>query len=380
MRRRSFGFWLVWGLGACADAPAEIANAGSDAESVRPGDARTADALGVDARAPGADAETDPADGTAPASMPDLGAVADDDAGPAPTPDAATPPVGADHGAAFVDQSVPGRVNVGQRFAVRVTMRNTGAAPWSRAAGYFLGTTDPMDDPTWGETRAFMDPDAVVPTDGTWGFTATLTAPALPGTYGMRWQMLQDAVEWFGEPSPATPVEVVDAPPPVQAPFDLGQVEIVGSPDVRGWPVTSQITSIGFRPGTFHIDHTLRGQWPPVVIDPNDGTEQEATVWVFFYIGDRWYGTGGERLRPGQFEKELTHASDIGPGWLYDANRWGPMTNYIPQPGELVGFMIAAGSTRSDDHVAVQERTAVVLIPFPRDDEAADFPPFAGGE
>ena len=378
MARRALGLVLICGVGACADAPAEAPDATAEAQdAVHVSEARVDAAVAPppDARPSEVDGRVTGPDAHASAPDPDP-----DAAPPAPDPDAATPPVGADHGAAFVDQSVPARVSLGQRFAVRVTMRNTGLATWSRAAGYHLGTTDPMDDPTWGETRAFMDEGAEVPTDGTWGFTATLTAPALAGTYGLRWQMLQDAVEWFGEPSPATPVEVIDAPPPVQAPFDLAQVEIVGSPDVRGWPVTSQITSLAFRPGTFHIDHSLRGQWPPVVINPDDGTEQEATVWVFFFIGDRWYGTGGERLRPNQFEKELGHASDIGPGWLYDANRWGPMTNYIPQPGELVGFMVAAGSTRSDDHVAVQERTAVVLIPFPRDDEAVEFPPFAGGE
>ena len=36
------------------------------------------------------------------------------------------------------------------------------------------------------------------------------------------------------------------------------------------------------------------------------------------------------------------------------------------RPGELVGFMVAAGSTRSDANVAVAERAAVILIPFRR--------------
>jgi hypothetical protein len=151
-------------------------------------------------------------------------------------------------------------------------------------------------------------------------------------------------------------------------------VTIQSSLDVRDWKVTSRITSLEFSPGRFHIDHTLRGTWPSV--DIGEGTLQEATVWVFFNLGGRWYGTGGERLRPNQTDKQLDNPSQIGPGWLYDPNRWGPMTNYVPRPGELVGFMITQGSLRSDNHYIVQERTGVVLIPFPRDGVVTGFPPF----
>ncbi len=153
----------------------------------------------------------------------------------------------------------------------------------------------------------------------------------------------------------------------------------MGSPDVRSWPVTARITDLRFSPGTFHIDHQKRGLWNPPV-DIGGGTLQEATVWVFFNVNGKWYGTGGERLRPNQTDKQLTKPSDVGPGWLYDPNRWGPMTNYVPKPGELVGFMVAAGSTRSDDHTNVRERTGVVLIPFPADGTTTSFPPFAWQE
>ncbi|HWW83510.1 MAG TPA: hypothetical protein VNZ26_07905, partial [Vicinamibacterales bacterium] len=178
-------------------------------------------------------------------------------------------------------------------------------------------------------------------------------------------------------PAPAPPPAPTPAPPAPPGGFNLSAVTILGSPDVRGWPITSQITSLVFSPGNLHIDHTKRGQWPPVVIS-SDGTTQESTIWVFFHINGVWYGTGGERLRPGQADKGLGGPSDIGPGWLYDPYRWGPMAGYVPQVGEIVGFMVAAGSTRSDNNVAVQERSSVVLIPFPADGITASFPPFAG--
>lgn len=178
----------------------------------------------------------------------------------------------------------------------------------------------------------------------------------------------------------ATPPQpVVVAPPPsgpsgpAPAGFGLGSVTIVGgSPDVRSWPVTSTITSITFSPGTFHIDHTKRGQWPGVDIG---GALQDSTIWMFENINGRWYGTGAERLRPGQTDKGLTRASDIATGWFYNAF-WAPMTGYVPQVGETVGFMITAGSTRADSNAPVKERSGIVLIPFPADGVTASYPPF----
>jgi hypothetical protein len=166
------------------------------------------------------------------------------------------------------------------------------------------------------------------------------------------------------------------------ADFDLAAVNIVGSPDVRGFARTSSITSIAFHPSaaSWHIDHTLRGTWPPIVIDPTDGTTQEATIWIFFRIGGAWYATGGERLRPSQTDKGIPNPSQLGPDWLYDAGRWGIMAGYVPSPGDLVGFMVVAGSTRADDTVMVMERTGVVLIAFPADDVESSFPPFAWTE
>lgn len=185
-----------------------------------------------------------------------------------------------------------------------------------------------------------------------------------------------------GPPEPPAPPPPPPPPPtptnPAPGGFDLGGVTIVGSPDVRGWPITSRLTSLRFGGGQIHLDHTRRGTWPPVVI-ANDGTTQESTLWVFFNVNGKWYGTGGERWRPGQTDKALSKPSDIGPGWLYDQSRWGPMANYVPRPGELVGFMVAAGSTRSDANINVAERSQVVLINFPSDNGGA-FPPFAWEE
>lgn len=151
----------------------------------------------------------------------------------------------------------------------------------------------------------------------------------------------------------------------------LGPVTIVGgSPDVSGFAVTSRITTLRFSPGNIHLRHTKTGQWPGVDIG---GALQESTLWVFFRISGRWYATGAERWRPGQTDKALSAPSAIGPGWFYN-NNWAPMTNYVPRPGEQVGFMVVAGSTRVDNRTPVRERSAILLIPFPADGTTASFP------
>ena len=97
----------------------------------------------------------------------------------------------------------------------------------------------------------------------------------------------------------------------------------------------------------------MRGRWrPPITLDASNNTTQEATTWIFFYINGQWYGAGGERMRPGQTDKDLARPSIIG---------------YRPKPGELVGFMVAAGSTRADNRTNIRERTAIMVMPFPGD-------------
>ena len=156
--------------------------------------------------------------------------------------------------------------------------------------------------------------------------------------------------------------------------FDLSTVQIVGgSPDIRSWPVTAQITSIVFSPGNLHLDYSANCQWPSA--DIGGGTLQEATIWIFEKINGQWYGTGGERLRPCQTDKGLNNASDIATGWFYSSN-WAPMTGYVPQVGETVGFMVTEGSTRADNNAPVHERSGVVLIPFPANGVTASYPPF----
>jgi hypothetical protein len=167
-------------------------------------------------------------------------------------------------------------------------------------------------------------------------------------------------------PAPEPEPEPAPAPAPPSAPngFNLNNVRFVGgSPDIRGWAVTSQITSLEIGGGAFKIDHTRRCGWPGVDMG---GAIQEATIWVFQKIDGQWYGTGGERLRPCQTEKQLGRPSEIWSGWFYN-NYWAPFPGRVPAVGEPIGFMITAGSTRADNNAPVHERTGIVMINWPGD-------------
>ena len=91
-----------------------------------------------------------------------------------------------------------------------VTMRNTGAAAWTAADGYRLGAQGPQENGVWGRNRVELPVPSVVPgQDATFSFP--ITAPATPGQPTFQWRMVQDGVEWFGDLSPATTVNVTPA-------------------------------------------------------------------------------------------------------------------------------------------------------------------------
>lgn len=281
-------------------------------------------------------------------------------------------------GAEIVSVFFPHALGCTARTAAHIVMRNSGTRVWSGDAGYGLGAVGGSDPLHTGETRVRLAAGETVAPGETHEFVVSLAAPGVEGSVESDWQMASDGTPAFGETS-TNPVDVW-CRTTTAAEFDLSTVTIVASPDVRGFAVTSSITSLSFMPGTIHIDHTLRGTWPPIEIDPVEHVLQEATIWIFFHIGGQWYATGGERLRPSQTDKMLPNPSGIGFEWLYDPGRWGVMTGYTPSPGDLVGFMVVAGSTRSDNSVIVMERTGVVLVPFPADDVPTSFPPFAWTE
>lgn len=162
--------------------------------------------------------------------------------------------------------------------------------------------------------------------------------------------------------------------------IDLSQVRVVGSPTAcLSFPKTARLTHFGATQTAITIRTTGTDAWPVISIADKPGPEddQAGTLWILTRPEGPtgpWYATGAERLRPAQLNGDKpqgapnvpdTLAVLIGQGWLYDTGRWGRMAGYNPAPGEPVGVMVVAGSTRSDDRTPLQERTQMRVIAWP---------------
>lgn len=164
----------------------------------------------------------------------------------------------------------------------------------------------------------------------------------------------------------------------------IKDVTVVGAnAAVLSWPASAKLESIGIVPNKMQIRTSGTESWRAIDINVNqdsngDGNpandpDQGGTLWVFERINGRWYASGAERLRPYQLNGDKPVADPtqgglstlIGNGWLYDANRWGPMAGVNPQPGDIVGFMISSGSTRLDYTSAEQQRTDIIACRWP---------------
>jgi hypothetical protein len=118
--------------------------------------------------------------------------------------------------ASFVSQDVPATVRPGATFRVRLTVRNEGTTTWRGVHDafphYVLGSADPMDNTTWGGNRVDLTIGAEVPPGSVYPFEFDVAAPSMPGHYVFRWRMLQETIEWFGQPSARIMIAVEEGP------------------------------------------------------------------------------------------------------------------------------------------------------------------------
>jgi hypothetical protein len=148
--------------------------------------------------------------------------------------------------------------------------------------------------------------------------------------------------------------------------LDLSTIVIHNSPDVRAWPITSTITRLEFRPTGVHVEHTKNGgagAWPNFRPPGWDG-DLQFTLWIFLNISGQWHGTGGIEFWQ-SCDQNGGPPENFAKDWYYAADRWAPMTGHQPAVGELVGFMLTAGDARNNGAQSVQERSNLLLLPFP---------------
>lgn len=122
---------------------------------------------------------------------------------------------GDENGAEFAGQLAPERLVPGEKREVRVSFTNTGRSAWTEERRFRLGAQSPRDNGTWGRGRVFIEPGVEVPPGESYTFRFAIRAPSEPGTYQFQWRMLEEYVEWFGQPSPVVTV-LVAAPAPLR--------------------------------------------------------------------------------------------------------------------------------------------------------------------
>lgn len=171
-------------------------------------------------------------------------------------------------------------------------------------------------------------------------------------------------------------------PPPVPPPvshegedeIDLQSVIITsGSPDVRGWAKTSQLTEVSInRNANMNVDFTRRwgmGAWPLVL--NMEGGEIQYTLWLLTRCGNPdgpWFaGAGIDCISRAQDDNYVPTGHVLDPNkipndWFYFLSP--PLGGYQPAIGEPVGWMLTAGAQRRDDVHVLEERTNIIITPF----------------
>lgn len=119
-------------------------------------------------------------------------------------------PAYVDDAAVSVTVAPPAQLAAGSTASVVVTATNRGSTTWTPELGYRLGSQAPQDNTAWGTGRVEL-PGPVDPQD-TVSFAFDVTAPAAAGAYPFCWQLVRDGVRWFGERTPAGPIDVESGP------------------------------------------------------------------------------------------------------------------------------------------------------------------------
>ena len=84
-------------------------------------------------------------------------------------------------------------------YSARVTMKNEGSSTWFANQIYRLGTLSTENNTVWGLNRVTVDKD-VLPGQS-YTFTIPVKAPAVDGAYHFQWRMVQELIQWFGNPT-----------------------------------------------------------------------------------------------------------------------------------------------------------------------------------
>lgn len=150
--------------------------------------------------------------------------------------------------------------------------------------------------------------------------------------------------------------------------IDLTKVVYLNSPNVSAWPQTAVLSLVeqdGGGDGPVCMAYTDPGwpdsHWPfgQPGDDPNFGVY--ANQWYFARIGGTWYGGAGEWIYRGASSCKAGQGTrTIGP----DSGFGPPFSSWVPQVGELVGFMVSSVARNGPVRRTVDERSNVIVQPW----------------
>jgi hypothetical protein len=118
--------------------------------------------------------------------------------------------VGPVNGAEVLNSTIPAIMTHARTLYVGITIRNTGNVPWHTDSGHALAVVDSTCMIPSATRIVVREGDIVLP-GATYQFILALRAPAEPGMCEIQFQMVQEFVEFFGEPLTAM-VEIVSPP------------------------------------------------------------------------------------------------------------------------------------------------------------------------
>ena len=112
----------------------------------------------------------------------------------------------------FLGQQVPLLMRAGEKYQVRIRMQNTGYGIWKRGGGYRLRDRNLLNSSLahWGREEVLLGENDMIKHNKFKDFVFTVTAPETAGNYVFAWQMFSDSDGFFGAPSDALTIRVVN--------------------------------------------------------------------------------------------------------------------------------------------------------------------------
>lgn len=184
--------------------------------------------------------------------------------------------------AAFVSQAVPAAMSAGQRYAVTVTLRNTGSKTWTAAENFRLGSQNLADNTVWGLSRVNVPASVANGQNATFNFN--VTAPQASGSYNFQWQMVQDGVAWFGGSATnvVVAVSISNTPPTVQltSPANNGSASAPASISLTATAADSggSVVSVSFWSGANLLDTDVSAPFSMALVNVLAGTYQYKAI------------------------------------------------------------------------------------------------------